>query len=414
VVLAVAVTLLLVLSVLTFRFASPATTPTTSQVNPGNGLTFDQAFRSVNATVANLTGGPWQPTSILGIASEVPEAPLPNYRTSLNQTLRLCGELHGITVWNSSGIPVFTGSLNSGAAPFWSFIFKNGSGSYLYATNLEGTVRVDTPSSILANCFQAAGIGSSYIVNPSLDTPSVAQAAYSASGETFTIKHSPLVEYYVLGNAQLLETDASPFGWVVNYFRCDLVAVSGLQNYSAVGVLVSGGKSTTFIDSGWLTCTLSDYRMAFGAITGNSTSTFGSTTDLSFPFQVTSPGALKNNTTLYDGWGLLTWMTQLQLLGRNGQPLPISQATCQSWVSSLTDCPGNSSGWFVVLLSQSGAWLDAYPSATSSSTWTIPNVILSSQDKLVIVCPASWNESSDTFNSRSTPLAPEVVGSATL
>ena len=414
VVLAVTVALLLVLSVLAFRFVSPTTSPATSPANPGNGLTFNQAFAPVNATVANYTGGPWLPTSIVGIATEVPAAPLPNYLSSLNLTMRLCGELPGVTVWNASGIPVFTGDLNSGAAPFWSFVFKNASGSYLYSTDLEGAIRVDGPSSTFTNCLQAAGIGSSYIVNPSVDTPSVAQVAYSAAGEAFSTKHSPLVEYFVYGSAQVLEPDASPFGWVVNYFRCDLVGVSGLQNYTAVGVLASGGESTTFTDNGWLTCTLSEYRIAFGAILGNSTVSFGSTTDVSLPFLVTSPAALKNNTTVYDGWGLLTWMTRLQLLGGNGQPLSVSRATCQAWVPSLTDCPSNSSGWFAVLLSQNGAWLDSYPSAANASAWAIPNVILSDQDQLVVVCPGSWNLSADIINVHGTPLAPEVTGFATL
>ena len=167
-----------------------------SDSNLGNGLTFNQAFGIVNeSSLASRSDGPWQPTSVLGIAGEVLAAPVPYYLTSLNLTLRLCGELPGVTVWNSSGVPLFTGSLNSGAAPFWSFVFKSASGSYLYATNLEGAVRVDGPSSTFTNCLEAAGIGSNYTVNPSVDTPSVAQLAYSKGGESSYSKHHPLVEY---------------------------------------------------------------------------------------------------------------------------------------------------------------------------------------------------------------------------
>ena len=383
--------------------------------DPGNGLTFTNAFEPVNATIANLAGGPWQLTSILGIASEVPAAPLPNYRDSLNQTLRICGQLPGVTIWNSSGVPVFTGSLNSGAAPFWSFIYKNTSQTYIYATNLEGTIRVDGPSSAFASCVQEAGLGSSYIVNPSVDTPNVAQAAYSAAGEVFSINHSPLVEYYVLGSNQLLDPDASPFGWVVNYFRCDLVGVSGLENYTAVGNLSSGRGSGMFVDNGWLTCTLPSYRVAFGASTGNSTSTFDNTMDVHLPFGVLGPqGALTNNSTLYDGWGLVSWMTHWELVDGTGQSLPVSPATCQSWVATLADCPANSSGWFAVLLSQNGGWLDSYPSATNSSAWAVPNVILSSQDQLVLVCAGSWNLTADALSVLSAPSAPEITGSASL
>jgi hypothetical protein len=328
--------------------------------------------------------------------------------------MRLCGQLTGVTVWNASGIPVFTGSLNSGAAPFWSFVFKNASGSYTYATNLQGKVRVDSPSSIVANCLQAAGIDSSYIVNPSIDTPETAQLAYSAAGEAFSTRHSPLVEYYVLGNDQVLDPDASPFGWVVNYFRCDIAGVSGLQNYSAVGFLDSGNKSAQFVDNGFLTCTVSNYRIAFAAIPLNATTMFGSTTDTSLPFQVTFPASPSNNSTFYDGWGLLAWMTKLQLLGSNGQPLPVSPATCQSWVPSVADCPANSSGWSMLLLSQTGAWLDSYPSVSNASDWAVPNVILSSEDQFVLVCPDVWNLSGDAIIVNGGPSAPVVTGSATL
>ncbi len=389
-------------------------TESRNSIRTGNGLTFAESYASVRIAAANVSGGPWLPTSVLGIASEVPAAPVPNYKDSLNLTMRLCGAVPGVTVWNSSGIPIFTGTLNSGAAPFWSFIFKNASGTYLYATNLEGKVNVYGPSATFESCLQAAGIGSSNFVNPAVDTPEVAEDAYVAAGENFSIKHSALAEYYVLGNDQILEPDASSFGWVVNYFVCDTVGVSGIENYTAVGVLTSGGKSTTFVDNGWLGCTLSDYRLAFGAISANSTTSFGSTTDVSLPFQVTAPGALANNTTLYDGWGLVSWMTQLHLQATGAKELPVAIATCRFWTSSLTSCPANSSGWFAVLLSQNGAWLDSYPSSANSSEWTVPNVIVSSQDQLVLVCPESWNVSGDTINVTAGPLAPQVSGSAAL
>ncbi|MGD0588356.1 MAG: hypothetical protein ABSA63_06135 [Thermoplasmata archaeon] len=410
----VSISLLFVLSAFAIQFGIPTTSPTSIPSNPGNGLTFEQAFASVNATLASSAGGPWQPTSILGIATQLPAAPLPNYKDSLNQTMRLCGALPGVTVWNSSGIPVFTGTLNSGAAPFWSFIFKNASGSYTFATNLQGQVQIDVPSVTLTNCVQAAGIGSSYFVNPSVDTPTVSQVAYSAAGRNFSVEFSPLAEYYVLGNDQILEPDASPFGWVVNYFRCDTVGVAGIQNYTAVGVLTSAGKSTTFVDNGWLSCNLSNYQVDFGLVSRNATTSFGSTTDVRLPFQVTSKGVLSDNRTLYDGWGFLSWMSKVQVLGGNGTALPVSTTTCLSWVPSLADCPSSGLGWFAVLLSQNGAWLDSYPSISDSPAWTIPNVIVSSQDQMVIVVPGSWNTSADTVDIGGTEPSPAVSGSVGL
>ncbi|HTT74016.1 MAG TPA: hypothetical protein VMG99_07755 [Thermoplasmata archaeon] len=388
--------------------------PPTPYSNPGNGLTFFQAYDPVNASVQTVPGAPWLPTSILGIATEVPAAPLPNYRTSLNETLRLCQQLPGVTVWNSTGVPVFTGTLNSGAAPFWSFIFKNGSGAYLYATNLQGTVQVDPPSATFTNCLLAAGLGSSYIVNPSRDTPAAAQLAYSTYGENFSEKHSPLIQYYVLGNAQLVDPDASPLGWFVDFFRCDLVGVSGLQDLVSVGSLTNGNTSGVFVDDGWLTCTSSNYELAFNSSTQNVTPPTDTGQYVGLPFQVAFPHFPENNTTFYDGWGLLSWMTNFSLLGRSGAPLSPVTASCPTWVPSLSDCPSSASGWFAVLLSQNGAWLDSFPSATNSSNWSIPNVIVSSQDQLVVVAPSSWNLTGDTLEVSSVEGGPTIGGSVDL
>jgi hypothetical protein len=383
-------------------------------IHLGNGLTFDQAFTPVNATITNLNAGPWQPISVLGIATEAPVAPAPYYSTSLNLTMRLCGELPGVTVWNSTGIPVFAGSLNSGAAPFWSFLFKNSTGSLAYATNLGGAVRIDGPSPTLANCVQAAGINLNFTVNPSVDTPAIAQTAFSAAGRTFSAEYSPIVQYYVLGSTQIGFVAASPFGWIVNYFRCDLVGVSGYQNYSAVGDLASGNDSATFVNNGWVTCTLPSYHIVFVTPPPNTTNSSVGTTDVSLPFLVSTPRVLANNTTLYDSSDLLTWMTRLQLATGSDGLLPSSPDTRQAWVPSLSDCQSNGSGWSTLLQSQTGAWLDSYPSTTNDSAWAIPNVIVSSQDRFILVCPELWDLSADSLNVLGSPLAPAVTGSVTL
>ncbi len=398
-------------------FASPTAAghgsgASTSPVNPGNGLTFLQAFGPVNESVQGTSGSPWTPTSIVGIAPQAPAAPLPNYRLSLNETLRLCQELPGVTVWNSSGIPVFNGTLNSGAAPFWSFIFKNATGAYMYATNLEGKVTVDPPSTTFEACLMAGGLGSSYLLNPTENTPAASELAYSTYGENFSSQHSPLVEYYVLGNAQLLDPDASPLGWIVNYFRCDQVGVSGIQDYLAVGNLDNGNESGVVEDNGWLTCTYSDYDLAFES-PSNATPSGTAGRYISIPFQVTFPPS-GNQTTYYDGWGLLSWMTDLTLTDSEGQQLLPTAATCAAWVPELADCPASDQGWFAVLLSENGAWLDSYPATPGSGSWTIPNVIVSSTDQLVIVTPNSWNASEDALSLYGTPNAPAVIGNTDL
>ena len=107
-------------------------------------------------------------------------------------------------------------------------------------------------------------------------------------------------------------------------------------------------------------------------------------------------------------------MTRLQVTGGTGGLLVASPAACQTWVPSVSDCLRNDSGWSAVLLSQTGAWLDSYPSTTNESAWAIPNVIMSSQDRLVLVSPEAWNLSADTVNVLAAPVGPPVTGSVAL
>jgi len=236
----------------------------------------------------------------------------------------------------------------------------------------------------------------------------------TATGDNFSAKHSPLVEYYVLGNAQALDPDASPLGWIVNFFRCDLEGVSGPQNYSAAGNLRNGDQSAVAVDNGWLTCTNSNYQLAFTSPPENLTRPGSPTQTLSLPFQVEFPAFPTNSSTFYDGWGLLAWMTQLAVEGSGGVALPTTPPTCQAWVPSIDDCGGSPSGWFAVLLSQNGAWLDSFPSSSNNTTWSVPNVIVSSQDRLLVVLPASWPVQSETLGVFPTPSAPALSGSSAL
>jgi hypothetical protein len=79
----------------------------------------------------------------------------------------------------------------------------------------------------------------------------------------------------------------------------------------------------------------------------------------------------------------------------------------------LTDCRASGSGWYAVLLSSSGSWLDAYPSSPNGSAWEIPNVSLVSNQYLVVVVPGSWNVTGDIFSMNGTVAVVGVSGSST-
>ena len=120
----VLVLLLLVLAAVAFRSANlgtPASAPSPE------GPTLHQALSAVNASVRNMSGGPWELFSYIGLAAEDLFNPAAlGLGNSTNLSLRYCGEqLAGTTLWNGSTIPAFDGSIASGTAPFWQFEFSS-------------------------------------------------------------------------------------------------------------------------------------------------------------------------------------------------------------------------------------------------------------------------------------------------
>lgn len=194
--------------------------------------------------------------------------------------------------------------------------------------------------------------------------------------------------------------------WIVNYMRCDLANVGGTQDYVAVGVLPSG--EAWFVDSGFIGCAVLPYTLQFGTPSGVGSGG----QDIAVPFQVTSP--LSANATLYDATGLQPWMFTLELKDRTGAILPEVVATCPSWAPSLSDCPANASGWFVVLTSATGQWLDSFPGAAGGTDWSYPSVLVVSQERLTVIAPVSWSVAGDTLVVLPTVSVPHVNGTAQL
>ena len=115
-----------------------------------------------------------------------------------------------------------------------------------------------------------------------------------------------------------------------------------------------------------------------------------------------------------DASGIVSWMTHLNLTNRTGSVLPPAQPTCREWVPTIGDCSANRSGWFVVLESPYGEWLDSYGASVAGSNWSVPNVSIVSNQQLVIVCPAEWNVTGDVLTVSSTTAEVLLSGSVTL
>jgi hypothetical protein len=84
-----------------------------------DGPTLYQAMAAMNQTLRNATGGPWGLFSVYGVAAQAPYSANVVGYPSNNLTVNACqAQFNGLTLWNGT-MPVFSGTLNSGTAPFW-------------------------------------------------------------------------------------------------------------------------------------------------------------------------------------------------------------------------------------------------------------------------------------------------------
>jgi hypothetical protein len=388
------------------------------------GLTLDQALRQVNTTVQNANGGPWELFSYIGFAAEGAFNPAAfSLGTSTNLSLRYCGaQLPGITLWNGSSIPVFDGSVAAGTAPFWQFeFFSNTTKDVVVATDVSGVVRAYPPILPTDSCWLYAGGGaaSSYLswVNPLPEDSNVqAQLAYDRVARTFESSNRPVVEIFADGFTPLGAIGHGPNGGV-EFFRCGLEGVAGVQPFLIVGFSPSGQIFDTI--NGTVSCTATysigpppvytPYTIIPSA--PRSPSVFGSGFEsVSFSFQTEFSTGVNNSTRYYDAWGLLSWMVSLSLRNSSGQSLPTTPLSCQAWVSTVASCTPMGLGWSVILTSADGAWLDAFPSASSALLWSLPVGAIASYEQLILTYPNSWNITGDSLVFSNSAPVPTIAG----
>jgi hypothetical protein len=371
-----------------------------------DGPTFYQALAGLNESITNLSGGPWTLYAVWGIASPIPFSPDALGWASNNVTVNSCGaQFNGLTLWNGS-IPLFSGSFDSGTAPFWQFaFFSNSSQSILIATDVLGVTHVYPPMLMSSPCARASSLDASpwiwarnFSPFPS-NSVTMAKSSWNAVGERWTTANRPAYETYVLGWSYW--GSGNPEGLIVKFARCGQVGATGVQPF--VDVLLNSNGSWSSYFNGTQGCgdvvtlgpppTFTYYSIDF------STTDVSQGTSLvvaSQSFQVT----YGNRSADSDARGLVSWMTSLNFTTSTGQQLPSVVPGCAGWVPSLTDCHENGPGWYAVLLSASGEWLDSYPSSPNGTAWEVSSVSLASNQVLVIIAPASWNVAGDglTFN----------------
>jgi hypothetical protein len=402
-----------------------------SPVLPDDGPTLYQALGQVDLTVSTTAGGPWVLFSYVGFAPEGPFSPEAfGFSNSTNLTLKYCAaQFNGLTVWNGTSFPIFHGSIASGNATFWQFSYlSNASHEFLLATDTLGVSRVYPPIPQNNECAEQSTMTASALSYPSwvnplpVDTSVQAANAYGIAGKGFQAEHSTLVEIFANGWTDFSDAFNHGPGGGVDYTLCGLPGEAGVEAKSFVGEFPDGEVQSIF--NGTLSCTAvrepgppviyQNYSVAFsppGSMVGVSDRLAG----LSVQFQVEFPDWFSNETTpYYDGWGLTAWMTTIALLSSANQPVPASAPTCREWVPSVADCNDTGSGWFVVLLSATGGWMDAFPASADAAEWSVPNVPVVGAEQLVVVYPSSWNVSGDLVELAATGSIPVVSGSAPL
>lgn len=408
--------------------------PSTGSGNPPrpDGPTLYQAFDPVNRSVQNVSGGPWHLFWGVGIAAQVAFSPsVIGYFASENLTVNNCGRLFdGVTLWNGS-IPVFDGSFESGTAPFWQFAFySNASNEILFATDVRGAAKIFAPvpnEYLLDGCMPWDDLGNppdpgSWVglLSPfPANTPTIARSVSSVLNTQWLNGQGPWAEIYQIGPGMFNSFGDVPGGVATFFDRCGLLGVTGIQPLTSVTTTLEGQYPT--LGNGTHNCAVLNYPNPL-AVEGNYSLLFSTpsynatsgTTRVTIPFQATIRGLNSSAPVDSDAWGLASWMTSFNLTTSTGGSLSVGTPSCSNWVPSLSACTANSSGWYAVLLSSSGQWLDSYGVTTDSTGWTVPVTALVSHQQLVVVIPSSWSVLGDEFNVNSTVSTSTVLGSVQL
>lgn len=398
----------------------------------GDGPTFRGALDAVNGAVANASGGPWALFSAYGIATQSYFSPNLIGYAHTNLTVNSCSQaFDGITLWNGT-IPLFNGTFNSGTAPFWQLAyFSNSSQQILVVTDVLGETRLYPPISYPSSCMpwydfpESPANWSSSAAIPTVDSSDAARVAWDAALQgtetvgSWVSRSAPWTEIITVGPGVFMGLGDVSSAYGVYFDRCGEVGVAGIQPL----ILTAVGSHGQWLGASNLThnCALinsgegeydSEYDLLFSA---PSFSSAASTTFVTSSFQVAIAATNGTLGNYFDEVGLANWMTNWTLTSAFGTPLPLGQSTCRSWVPSITDCVANSSGWFVVVLSAFGGWINSYGALPGGGVgWTQPVTAVVSHQELVIVVPGSWNVSADVMDVASTVATSTVVGSLSL
>lgn len=375
--------------------------PTVAPNDP-NAISFFSAFRAGEAALSNSSHSAWSLVAVMGIASAHPVNP----PIGLGDQ-RSCASLASPTVWNTSSLPTVTGVALPGTTPFWQFTFLNRtSRAWIMVTVVDRHAHVLGPIAPWAPCSQVYGVNNTTnlagypSISPRIDTTTVAPLAWSAVGASFMAAHPMSAVYYTMGNQPLGIFGWNAVDWIAAFTEC---GVSGAPvqipaPLDSVSVNASSGQ-LGFTFSGGFGCMGESYELNLTAMPSPvptvSLSVCSPGSNASLPPICGSPSALASGSI------------EPMITNTSAGLIAPTRSLCAVWTANVSACPEPTKGWYLVLTTPTGLWLDSYPGA-SGSGWVAPNVDVESGDELVVLFAPGTQLSSATITIQGTMITPSV------
>jgi hypothetical protein len=218
---------------------------------------FSEARALANVSVATVSGGGW--SLLLGVGVDQPGTEAVSVAEATNATGNACtaSALPGFSVPTSVTIPGYSGSLGSGRAPLWLFVFYQSSSGTYALVSVAGDSATPLAKLTGASCLASLGridaIPSPFVDSTGADTTAWTNATSSAAS---FVAGDPAIDSVVM--VALGTTHGSvltyPAGWILEYAPCGPFASGPTTNETTYVVAVSAGGSVVTAATSSIAC----------------------------------------------------------------------------------------------------------------------------------------------------------------